>query len=89
MKLTNDDYYNTGGGCMVMYVDVAEGGEILQFGCNDEMICALDDLEENTSVWYIDEYSELVKLVGDDIAKQLHERFLKYEDCAQWFPRGE
>ena len=46
MKITNVELQNTGGGCMVLYIEV-EGKNFKTIGLNDECICLyLDTLEE-------------------------------------------
>lgn len=93
MNLKNDKYYNTGGGCMVMYVDVENGGQIVELGVNDELVVAYsskyEEGKEPTELWWTDNFQKLEEYLGKEIAEQLYRLFLKYEENSCWYPLNE
>lgn len=76
---------NTGGGCMITYVDVKHCDNVIQFGIDEECIVAYDarygDTEDCMSehyVWAAYSYKELTERLSYDEADQLVKTLIEY-----------
>lgn len=85
MKFTNIELQNTGGGCMVLYIEV-EGKNFKTIGLNDECIVLYDntlsEIEEGeyNEHTYIDmtvgnPWTDLEDAIGKKYGKMVHQIF--------------
>jgi hypothetical protein len=94
IKLETSEIYNTGGGCMVYFVDAETDGNIVQFGINEECIVGYTKrFQDDEGDWTGDEgqfttesWKEVVDKFGTQVAADLFIGFhkhWKWTDCLE------
>jgi hypothetical protein len=83
VELKSSNIYNTGGGCMVLYIDVEGVSELRQIGMNEESIVGsklqYEDDEEGIQpinvCWFTYNWKELIDIVGEIFASDIYSRY--------------
>lgn len=81
MKILSKQIHNTGGGCMVLFIEVEQFGDVTLVTANEESMvghsCSFADWWEgeidlhDSSMWIARDYDELLDAVGSDAAEEL------------------
>ncbi len=95
IKIKGLGYENTGGGCMVFYIDMERANGIDRIGIDEEFINGYktsgDEDQEPDCVWSCGTFEELVDVVGKSNARKLmtfHYNYCKKYDCTSLISIG-
>ena len=94
IKVKSIGFENTGGGCMVLYVNIDKFNGVSRIGIDEQYINGYvgSDLEDDECIWSCSSVEELAKIVCEDDVKLLmghHYNYCKRYDCGSYISKNE